>query len=133
MLLRDRGRLRLVRGDLQVDRLGIVPDQPVLALHDHLRRVDRPAAHRLGIGLLPLGVLGFAEGILPAEIIPVVDREAHDDHRRIARVFAHQLVGRRTRRTALAGEQFDHAARLGRRLRTGDQEQGADQATDWDR
>jgi hypothetical protein len=55
---------------------------------------------------------GERERILPAEIIPIVDRQAHHHKRRIARQFAGKLVCRRTRRTSLAGEQLDHGTRL---------------------
>ena len=41
--------------------------------HD-LRRVDFAVAARLRIGALPVGVAGDRQRVLPAEIIPVVDR-----------------------------------------------------------
>ena len=41
-----------------------------------LRREDRPAARGLGIGLLARGMAGPGEGVLPAEIVPVVDMGA---------------------------------------------------------
>ena len=83
------------------------------AVDHHLRRIDFAVATHLGITLLPGGVVRIGKRVLPAKIIPVVDRQADRHQRRIGGKFADQLVRGRTGRTALAGEQFDHRARIG--------------------
>jgi len=83
------------------------------AVHHGLRGVDLAVAARSRIGLLPSGVAGAGQCIFPAEIIPVIDRDAHDHEGRVARELADELVRRRARRAALAGEQFHDGAGLG--------------------
>ena len=90
------------------DALGVVALQPLLALHHHLRREDRPAARRLGIGALPRGVPRPAEGVLPAEIVPVVDVQRQRDHPVEPGELGQQRIRRRAGRAALAGEEFEH-------------------------
>jgi hypothetical protein len=112
--------------DRALDRRLVAAQRMHRAVDHRLRGVDLAVAARLGVSALTVRMAGHRQRVFPAEIVPVVDGEAHHDHRRIARKFAHQLVGRRTRRAALAGEQLDHGARLGLRLRTGDQSQTAE-------
>ena len=90
----------------------------------HLGRVGLAQLEAGDIGLLSLGVLGPREGVGPAEIVPVVDRERqrHDP----GAIGEPAQVGVRlaTRRTALGGEQFDKNRRLGRRAdRQGEDDQ----------
>jgi hypothetical protein len=65
------------------------------AVDDHLRREHVHVAARLGIVILALREVGAGEGILPAEIVPVVDVEGQGQHARPAAQFAEQPVGRR--------------------------------------
>ena len=44
------------------------------AVHDHLRRIDFAVAARARIGALPCGMQRRGQRVLPAEIIPVIDR-----------------------------------------------------------
>jgi hypothetical protein len=79
--------------------------------HD-LRRIDLPVAAHMGIGALARRMRRIGERVLPAEIIPIVDRHAERDERRIGGEFADKLIGGGTGRAALAGEEFDEGARL---------------------
>ena len=113
----NAGRLFGFRPQLMVgvpSKVSDVERRAVLRAVDHrLRRVDLTIAARLGIGALAVGVAGHRQRVLPAEIVPIVDRKAQRDHRRITGVFADQLVGRWAGRAALAGEEFDDRTRLG--------------------
>src|SRR3546814_10900912 len=57
---------------------------------------------------LALGVLCGGEGILPAELGPVVDVERQRQHARLVGQLSEQRIGRRTGAAALRGEQLDH-------------------------
>src|SRR6185369_198031 len=101
-------------GSLRVFDRGLVAAEYMLhAVHDNLRRVNLAIAARLRVRTLAVGVTRQRERVLPTEIIPVVDRQAQNDERGIARELPRELVCRRARRAALAGEQLNHAARLG--------------------
>jgi hypothetical protein len=80
------------------------------AVDYYLGGVDLPVAANLGVGALARRVGRAGERILPAEIIPIVDGHAHRHDAGILDQFAEQLVGRRARRAALAGEQLHHCA-----------------------
>src|SRR5581483_7240299 len=77
------------------------------------------------IGLLARGETRIGERILPAEIIPVVYRHAERDDRGILGEFADDLVGGRTGRAALRGEQLHHRARIGGMSRSDDRDNRA--------
>jgi hypothetical protein len=70
----------------------------------------------MGIGLLPLGEGHMGKRVLPAEIIPVIDRQGQSDDVRLAGIFHQQRIGRRAGGAALAGEKLDNRAR---RIRQG--------------
>src|ERR1700753_153949 len=65
------------------------------------------------IGLLTRPEARIRQGVLPTEIVPVVDRHAQGDDRWIASEFADQLVSGRTRRAALRCKKLHHRTRLG--------------------
>ena len=69
---------------------------------------------------------GDRQRVLPAEIIPIIDRETERNQARVLAEVAEQLVGRRTGRAALAGEQLDDGARLGTENRRDGRECGRD-------
>src|SRR5712675_466689 len=54
--------------------------------------VDLAVAAGMRIGLLPLGMAGHRERVLPAKIVPDVDRERQRDKGRILAQFGEQLV-----------------------------------------
>ena len=95
---------RVIALSVPVDYWDYLGWKDTLAQHAHSLRQRGYAGGR-----------GDRQRVLPAEIIPVVDRQAHHDKRRIARKLAGELVGRRTRGTSLTGEQLNDRARLGRR------------------
>ena len=114
LLARDRQRhrhrhhralARLVDG--HVDLAAVAADHLPCAVDDDLRRIDVAVAAHVRIGFLPRAEAGIRQRVLPAEIVPVVDRHAERDHAAIAGEIADDLVGWRARRTALRGEQFD--------------------------
>src|SRR3974390_437250 len=87
------------------------------AVHDDLRRIDRAIAARLRITALANAMPAQRKRVLPAEVIPIIYRQAERDQRPVMRQFADQLVRCGTRRTSLAREKFDDRARLARSLR----------------
>ena len=100
-----------------LDLLPVGADAGFLAVHDHLRREDLPVAAGMGIGLLALGEGLMGERVLPAEIIPVIDRKGERHDIRLAGEIGQQRIGRRAGGAALAGEQFEHRARRFRERR----------------
>ena len=88
------------------------------AVDDHLWRINFAVAARFGIGALAVGMTVQRERVFPAEIIPVIDGQAHRDQRRIARQLAEQFVGGGARGATLAGEKLDNGTRLGRSWRS---------------
>ncbi len=107
----DRRRQRAMGGDAAHDPRCVMAHQPVVPLDHHLRRVEPPAVRRLGIGFLPRGEGWAGEGILPAQIIPVIDVQRERDHPRLLGELAQQRIGGRAGRAALAGEKLDHHRR----------------------
>jgi hypothetical protein len=89
-----------------------------------LRREHFAVAAHIGVGALPRRMGRRAERVLPAEIVPVVDREGQDEEVLVARQFARQPIGLGAGRTALAGEQFEHRFRRLRQCRRGESESG---------
>ena len=114
-----QGDLPRVLRDRALDRALVGTERVHHAVDHGLRRIDLAVAARDGVFALQRGIAVQRERVLPAEIIPVVDRQAHGDQRGILRELAHQPVGRRTGRAALAGEQLHDGARLSRRGRRG--------------
>ena len=55
-------------------------------VHHGLRRVDVPVAAAVAVGLLPLGECLVGERVLPAKIVPVVDRERERQDTRIGAI-----------------------------------------------
>ena len=74
----------------------IAADHMRRTVDDHLRRVNVAIAARPRIGFLARAETGIGQRILPAEVIPIIDRHAQRDHVGIFREFANDLVGRRT-------------------------------------
>src|SRR3546814_15477317 len=83
-------------------------DDVAAAVDHHLRRVDVAQAELGNIVALALGVLCGGEGILPADVVPVVDVERQRQHARLVGQLSEQRIGRRTGAAALRGEQLDH-------------------------
>ena len=84
--------------------------------------------------MLPLGKGGVGIGVLPADVVPIVDVEGEGDDFRPLRQLAQEGVGRRARAAALGGEELDDDRRLVLRAADGgeagnersDQQQGDD-------
>ena len=104
--------------DRVLDRGLVAAERMHGAVDDDLRRVDLAVAararHRRAAGRN-----GRAGPACPSSRDSPNSRPAGSARRAMdrARQLAEQLVGGRTGRAALAGEQFDHRARLGRRRR----------------
>jgi hypothetical protein len=75
---------------------------------DHLRGVNGPQIQRAGIAALAPGEIGMGEGVLPADIVPVVDVEGERDHVLAPRQLAEEGVGGRAGAAALRGEKLHH-------------------------
>src|SRR6185369_14025431 len=92
------------------------PAREVLALKHDLRRVDE--RHALQLAELPLaqGEFALRVGILPADVVPVVDvqRERHDPFGRVtaAREAGKPAVGGRAAAATLRGVELDQGDRL---------------------
>src|SRR5215471_4372403 len=80
------------------------------AIDHDLWRVHGAIAANLGVGALARRMCGLGERVPPTEIVPIVDRQAHRDERRIIGKLSEKLVCRGARRAALAGEELDHPA-----------------------
>ena len=66
-------------------------------VHDELRGVDVTLAEAPGILPLAAGIVGKGEGIVPAEIVPVVDVFGKGQQLGTLGKIAEQPVGRRAR------------------------------------
>src|SRR5438105_3038430 len=99
--------------DRALDRAMIAAERVGRAIHDDLRRINLTIAAHTRIGALARRMRGIGERVSPAEIIPVIDRNAQCDERRVVGQLTYQSVGRWAGRTALTGEQFENRARLG--------------------
>ncbi len=108
MLLRQAPVWSPVEADRRLDIGEAAADGMHHAVDDHLGRVDLPVAALGRISALALGEGVAGEGVAPAEIVPVVDRQAERDDVPALRQLAQNLVGRRTARATLAGEQLDN-------------------------
>src|SRR2546430_17313255 len=80
------------------------------SVDDNLRRVNLALAAHIGIGLLPRGEARIRQGIFPAQIIPVINRQAERDDRWILGQLTDDLVRRRAGRASFRGEKFHHRA-----------------------
>ena len=99
--------------DRALDRSLIAAERIGRAIDHDLRRVNLTIAAHARIGALACRMRGIGERVSPAEVIPVINRNAQCDKRGVVGQLPNQSVGRRTRGTALAGEQFENRARLG--------------------
>jgi hypothetical protein len=111
--------------DRAFDLAAIAAEHMHRSIDDDLRRVDVAIAAHLRIGFLTRAEARIRQGVLPAEIIPVIDRHAQRDDGWISGQLTDDLVCGRTRRTSLRREQFNHRARIGMR-RTDDGKNRAD-------
>jgi len=98
---------------------GVLDAGAVAADHMHrsidhgLRRINLAIAAHLGVGFLAGAEARIRQRILPAQIIPVIDRHAQRDYGRVLGQFTDNLVGGRTGGTSLRREQLHHRARVG--------------------
>src|SRR6185312_17201228 len=106
----ERGRLGARLVDRLFDGRFVAAERVRNAVDDGLRRVDFAVATRLRIGLLAHRVAVQGQGVLPTEIVPVIDRQAQHHQRGVTAQLAEQLVRGRTARAALTGEEFDDRA-----------------------
>ncbi len=73
-----------------------------IAVDHHLGRVDAIVAALSCVIALALAVGGGGKRVAPADVIPIVDVERQADDVLLAHELAHEGVGRRTGRAALA-------------------------------
>ena len=111
------GQCRLPNGALDVRP--VRADHVVRPVDHELGGIDVVGVPGLGIGLLPLGIGLGAEGVRPADIVPVVDMVGEPDDIGPVGDVAEQRIGRRTGRAALAGEQLEHRLGVGLDLGSG--------------
>src|SRR4029079_8940702 len=83
------------------------------SVDDYLWRIHFAVAAPFGMGSLAVGMTVQGELVFPAEIIPVINGQAHRHQRRITRQLAEQLVGGGARGATLAGEKLDNGTRFG--------------------
>src|SRR4029078_7849066 len=88
------------------------------AVDDPLWRIYFAVAARFGIGALAVRMTVQRERVFPAEIIPVIDGQAHRHQRPITRQFAKQFVGGGARGATLTREKLDNGTRLGKSRRS---------------
>ena len=89
------------------------PRQGFDPVHNGLGRVDLPVAARIGIAPLPGAEERMRQRVLPAEIVPVIDREGEGDEVRTVGELRQELVGGRAGGASLAGKKLDRpSARL---------------------
>ena len=65
------------------------------AVDDHLRRIDLAVATGAGIGALAGAELGAGKGVLPAEVIPIIDGKRERDHIVAIHIAFEEGIGRR--------------------------------------
>ena len=82
---------------------GVLP-----AANDHLRGIDAAVAQGGGVTALALRMGRLGQGVLPAQVIPIVHIEGQGDKVIARRQFAQQAVRRRAGVAALRGIQFHH-------------------------
>ena len=63
------------RAQSLLDLAAVGTDRLPFPVDDHLRRVDRGGAQKLGITVLPPCRIGAGKRVLPAEPVPVIDVE----------------------------------------------------------
>ena len=80
-----------------------------------MNRAMAAGAGLIGIGALAIREPLMAEGVFPADIIPVIDMIGQSHHVAALGEAGQQRVGGGALRAALAGEQFHHRLGLGRR------------------
>jgi hypothetical protein len=102
-------------GHQLVDPLGAHAGGLFLAVDHDLRGVGFAQAELGHIGLLALGELRPGEGVGPAEIVPVVDRQGQDEDARLLGELGHMGVGLAAGLAALGREKLDDHGRLGRK------------------
>ena len=100
---------------------GVIADELVGSVDDHLRGVDTVDVEAGAVLILALGVLVGGEAVVPAEVVPVVDVLAEDDDfgvldGLISVEFRQQRVSWRASRAAL---QVKSSTRTGVRLDDG--------------
>jgi hypothetical protein len=96
-------------GDIAVARA----DHALGAVDDHLWRIDARRAPARRIGALAVGILLVAEGVGPADIIPVVDMPGEGDDIGPLGELGQHGVGLGTGRAALRGDQLHHRLGVG--------------------
>src|SRR5213592_4801064 len=84
---------------------------------DHLRRIDTSQAKLGRVGALPFTVLVRREGVLPSDVVPVIDMLTQNDQFHAAyrlRSFQplQQSIGWRATGTTLGCKQFDGGTRI---------------------
>src|SRR6185295_18301572 len=87
--------------------VALISDDIEMAIDDDLRRVDAGSIHRLGIGFLAIGVGFRGQRVLPAQHVPVGDRQRECDDVLAFSEFRDNAVSRGTIAAALAGEELD--------------------------
>ena len=107
--------------DRRLCPIAVTADKLGLAVHNHLRRVDRVQVKRSGIVALALGKRRRRKRVGPAAVVPVVDMLAQRNylnarHRRTADVPGQQGIGRRAGRAAFGCEQLYNDRGCGGRL-----------------
>src|ERR1700733_6601629 len=90
---------------------GVVTDELVSSVDDHLRGVYAINAEAGAVLALPLGVLMGGETVVPSEVVPVVDVLTKDDdlgvlNRLIVVELCQESVGRWATGAALGGEEL---------------------------
>ena len=87
---------------------GVVADNMLLALNNHLGRINRAPPADTGIGALTVRMGLLAKHIGPADIIPIIHVKSEREHILPRRQLMQESVRRRAARTALRGEKLDH-------------------------
>ncbi len=95
-----------------MESLGVVADEFITAIDDHLWRIDFGDTETSRIFLLAFGKCRGREAIVPAQTVPVIDVFAeNDDGAAVERALLLELreesVGGRTTRAALGSKEFD--------------------------
>src|SRR3546814_6511791 len=87
-------------GDRAGDLAAVAADGVVAAVDHHLRRVDVAQAKAVDIVALAFGVLRLGKGILPADVVPVIDVERQRQDTRFAGQLDEQRIGRSEEHTS---------------------------------